>query len=187
MIRSYLAPGLWLLWLLYLLATTSRGKPSVRSGGGSNVAQVMTLVVAGALLLLPPDLFPGFGVRFLPEHAGLFWTGIGLTALGLFFTAWSRHCMGTNWSGATVIKQDHELVRTGPYALVRHPVYTGLLTAFMGSALVLGQWRGLAAVALAMLAFWRKGTQEERILLQEFGAAYEAYRRRVRAVIPFLL
>ncbi|WP_233489525.1 methyltransferase family protein [Solidesulfovibrio fructosivorans] len=147
----------------------------------------MTLILAGALMALPSDMLPGFGARFAPAGEGLFWIGIGLTALGLLFAAWARHCLGANWSGVVSIQSGHELVRTGPYALVRHPIYTGLLTAFAGSALTLGQWRGVAAVALAILALWRKLALEERWLIEEFGEPYKAYRRRVRAVIPFLL
>lgn len=187
-IQSYLAPGLWLLWLLYWRATSKGVKPAVRRDSvGSHLVQVLALVIAGLLMLAPSTLFPGFGARFAPPWAGLYWVGVGLIALGLLFAVWARRCLGANWSSAVSIKEGHELVSTGAYALARHPIYTGLLTAFVGSALVLGEWRGVAAVAIVVPALWRKLAIEERWLLQEFGPAYEAYRRRVRAVIPFLL
>ncbi len=188
MVRNYVVPGLWLLWAAYWKATASRVKPSARRAGGFGYcAQVAALAVAGALLLAPSDLFTGFGARFFPAGDGLFWTGTGLTAVGLLFAAWARRQLGTNWSGPVTIKRGHELVTTGPYALARHPIYSGLLVAFAGSALSLGEWRGLAAVVIAGIALWSKLTKEERWLLEEFGPAYEAYRDRVRALIPYFL
>lgn len=80
--------------------------------------------------------------------------------------------------------ENHELMTGGPYAVVRHPIYTGLLAAICGSALAVGEWHALAALAPAVFAFWRKLTIEERWMLREFGALYEAYRQHVPALIP---
>jgi protein-S-isoprenylcysteine O-methyltransferase Ste14 len=95
--------------------------------------------------------------------------------------------IGTNWSGTVTIKQGHELVTTGPYALVRHPIYTGLLLALAGSALARGEWRGALAVLIALLALWRKLRLEEHWMREQFGEAYRAYSRRVAALVPFIL
>ena len=84
------------------------------------------------------------------------------------------------------IKVDHELVTSGPYRMVRHPIYTGLLLAFLGTAIARGEWRGLLAVALALWAFWRKSRVEERLMREQFGGAYEEYSQRVAALIPFV-
>ena len=85
------------------------------------------------------------------------------------------------------IKQDHELILSGPYSYVRHPIYTGLLLGFVGSAIARAEWRGVLAVAIAFGALWRKLNIEERWLSQEFGETYADYRRRVAALIPYLL
>jgi protein-S-isoprenylcysteine O-methyltransferase Ste14 len=95
--------------------------------------------------------------------------------------------LGRNWSGAVTIKDGHELVTSGPYALVRHPIYTGLLLAFLGSAVALGDWRGALAFALAAGALWRKLRLEERWMREQFGDAYQAYSQRVAALVPFVL
>ena len=95
--------------------------------------------------------------------------------------------LGRNWSGVVTVKQDHELIRSGPYRYVRHPIYTGLLIAFAGSAIARGEWRGILALAIVFAALWRKLRLEERWMIETFGDAYLRYRAEVRALIPFVL
>ena len=121
-----------------------------------------------------------------PSDTG-FWIGAAVTAAGLLFAVWARRHIGRNWSGQVTIKSDHELVTTGPYGMVRHPIYTGLLLAFAGTALAVGEVRGLLALAIACAALWRKLKLEERYMREQFGEAYVEYTRRVAAIIPFLL
>jgi protein-S-isoprenylcysteine O-methyltransferase Ste14 len=109
-----------------------------------------------------------------------------MTAAGLLFSVWARRCLGTNWSGAVTIKERHELVTSGPYGLVRHPIYTGVLLAILGSAIAVGEWQAVLAMVLASFALWRKLRLEERWMLNRFGEAYRAYCRKVPALIPFL-
>jgi protein-S-isoprenylcysteine O-methyltransferase Ste14 len=85
------------------------------------------------------------------------------------------------------VKQDHELIVNGPYALVRHPIYTGLLLAFAGTGLARGEWRGVLAVVIVFLALWRKLRLEERWMQEQFGEQYRAYKHRVAALVPFVL
>jgi protein-S-isoprenylcysteine O-methyltransferase Ste14 len=85
------------------------------------------------------------------------------------------------------IKQDHQLIVSGPYALVRHPIYTGILAGFIGMAIAIGQVRGVIAFVLVFLVLWYKLRMEERWMRDQFGAHYEAYSRRVAALVPFVL
>jgi protein-S-isoprenylcysteine O-methyltransferase Ste14 len=85
------------------------------------------------------------------------------------------------------LKQDHELIVRGPYSIVRHPIYTGLLLAFLGSALAIGQWRALLATAIVAISFWRKLRLEERWMRELFGDRYVNYMRRVKALVPWVL
>lgn len=85
------------------------------------------------------------------------------------------------------IKEDHQLITSGPYALVRHPIYTGLLLALVGSAMAMGEWRAVLAFSLAWLALWRKLRLEEHLMHRQFGETYQAYCQRVPALIPFVL
>ena len=85
------------------------------------------------------------------------------------------------------VKQGHELIRSGPYALVRHPIYTGMLLALIGSALMVGNWRALIGLALIIASFVRKLKIEERFMAQEFGEAYARYRAQVAMLVPFVV
>jgi len=95
--------------------------------------------------------------------------------------------LGRNWSGLVTIKQDHELIQRGPYQLVRHPIYTGMLVGMLGTAFIYGIARCFVGVLAVGLAFWLTMQIEERFMLQQFGAQYADYRQHVRALIPFVL
>ena len=105
---------------------------------------------------------------------------------GLAFSIWARRVLGRNWSAIVTLKEGHELVTRGPYALVRHPIYTGLLLGFLGSAIARGRWSGLLATALFFLSALRKYRLEERWMWERFGDDYDAYRSRVKAIVPYL-
>lgn len=85
------------------------------------------------------------------------------------------------------IKKDHELVRTGPYAAVRHPLYAGVLSAMLGTAIFFGEVRGFIAFSLTFVGWWLKSRSEERFMVQQFGDRYRQYQRQVKALIPNLL
>jgi protein-S-isoprenylcysteine O-methyltransferase Ste14 len=125
--------------------------------------------------------------RVLPYARSVFWTGVAVIAAGLLFTVWARVHLGRNWSGTIAIKESHDLITTGPYSLVRHPIYSGLLLGFLGSAIARAEWRGVLAVAIVTSALWRKLRIEESWLAREFGEAYATYRHRVATLVPFVL
>jgi protein-S-isoprenylcysteine O-methyltransferase Ste14 len=104
--------------------------------------------------------------------------------LGTAIAIWARYCLGEYWSARVTLKEDHKLIRTGPYAYVRHPIYTGMLLGMIGAALVVGEWRGLVAVLLALGAHSRKAAREEALLTTEFGSEYLDYRRHTGALFP---
>lgn len=114
------------------------------------------------------------------------WNWVGADHRGLLFTVWARRHIGRNWSITVTVKEGHELIISGPYALVRHPIYTGLLLAFVGSALARAEWRGILAIALVFWSLWRKLHIEERWMSEAFGEAYQNYCRQVPALLPSL-
>jgi protein-S-isoprenylcysteine O-methyltransferase Ste14 len=129
--------------------------------------------------------FPWFG-RFLPATYWVIAAGSTVTIFGLCVAIWARRHLGRNWSGEITIKVKHELIRTGPYALVRHPIYTGILIMYAGTAIVTGTWMALVGVAMAALAYVRKIRLEEANMRVAFGPAYEDYCKDSRALVPWV-
>ena len=125
--------------------------------------------------------------RFAPESLGLVQLGAALTIVGVAFAVWARLRLAGNWSSDVTLKRDHELIVDGPYRWVRHPIYTGVLLALVGTGLAIGEWRAPVAVVLAGVAWWRKLTIEEIVMRRQFGDAYIRYAERTRALIPFVL
>jgi protein-S-isoprenylcysteine O-methyltransferase Ste14 len=187
-IGPFLFPVLWLMWALYWRIQSRSVKTNVWAESvRSRLMHVVPMVVAVLLLILPALPVLGLDQRFLPWSLAIFWVGFLLAAAGLLFTVWARRHLATNWSGDVTLKADHELIMSGPYALVRHPIYSGLLLGFVGSAVALGEWRGIVAVVLVGMAQWRKLRMEERGMRQLFGERYLSYERRVSALIPFVV
>jgi protein-S-isoprenylcysteine O-methyltransferase Ste14 len=135
---------------------------------------------------MPPGWLPGvLAVRFASPGLALALLGIAILAGGLGFAGWARRHLGRNWSGWVTVKDDHTLICTGPYRLVRHPIYSGLLLAFAGNALAIGEWRGVLAVAFGFLAFVLKLRIEEARMRETFPE-YDRYTQQVAALIPGL-
>jgi protein-S-isoprenylcysteine O-methyltransferase Ste14 len=187
-VYRYAFSAMWLSWVVYWWVASRDVKSTVqRESLPSRLSHIVPLAIAVLLYSSQRVRIPLLGERFLPLTEWSLWIGAFLTAGGLLFTVWARLHLGGNWSGSITIKKGHELVTSGPYALVRHPIYTGLLLALLGSTLALGDWRAVLAFALAAGALWRKLRVEERWMRQQFGDAYQAYSQRVPALMPFVL
>jgi len=126
------------------------------------------------------------GARFVPANDAAAWVGVALTAAGVGIAFWARWHLGANWSGVVTLKEGHELIRSGPYRNIRHPIYTGILVAFLGTAVALGEVRGLLAVTIAWLSFYTKARREESFLTQEFGDRFTEHRRHAGMFLPRL-
>jgi protein-S-isoprenylcysteine O-methyltransferase Ste14 len=182
-------PALWAAWLILWLVLAPFAKPA-----RWREPVWVQLVDRGPLFLCALLLLPGTRhwwptpllSRFWPRGQVLPSLGTALVAAGLAFAVWARFHLGRNWSGRVAVKQNHALVASGPYAIVRHPIYLGLLGALLGTALAVGEWRALLAVAVAFTGFLRRIAAEERRMRETF-AEYEAYRRITPALFPRLL
>jgi protein-S-isoprenylcysteine O-methyltransferase len=153
----------------------------------SRAAHLAIMATACALLFNHRARLGPLGARLLPARDWIAWLGFGLTVAGCAFAVWARFWLGSNWSGTVTVKEKHELVRRGPYAIVRHPIYTGLLVGVLGTAVVVGEVRGLLALVLAFVGWFTKTETEERFLLEEFAGDYVRYRSKVKRLIPFIL
>ena len=175
----------WIAWLVsWIGAAVWASRPQARLLSGETLIYRLA-ILAGAVLL-----FPGTARRLQLRqiwHVGLGGAYVlaGITAVGLLFTWWARIHLGRLWSGSITRKQDHRVVDTGPYAWVRHPIYTGLILALFATAIAQATVSALAGAALISFGFWLKARMEERFLSAELGPdAYAAYRRRVPMLIP---
>lgn len=176
--------GLFILWIV----SGAFAKASVRrESPGSRLPHLAIMVVAFLLLFDRPIYMGPLSQRFIADTTATQGIGLAMTIAGAAFAIWARLSIGSNWSGNVTIKQDHELKRDGPYAIVRHPIYSGLLLAMLGTAIAIGEWRGLAGLALALIGWRMKSLVEERFMREQFGEQYIAYQRDVKALIPFVL
>jgi protein-S-isoprenylcysteine O-methyltransferase Ste14 len=176
--------ALGLLWLAGYAFT----KPTFRAQPLGSRLFYIALAFLGFVFLGAPWFRRGWlAMRFVPDGPSLGVAGFLLTLAGALFAAWARVTLGANWSGRPGVKVGHELVIKGPYALARHPIYTGLLLAAAGTALAIGEWHSVFGVVLIALALAAKMAHEERLMMQTFPDAYPSYRKRVKALIPGVL
>jgi protein-S-isoprenylcysteine O-methyltransferase Ste14 len=177
---------LWIPFVAYwLIAARQTRETRERATRASDPVRGALHFAGAVLIFLSPALGP-LDDRFVPALVEVAIAGWVLTVLGMSFAIWARVSLGRNWSGHVVLKHGQELISTGAYAMVRHPIYTGLLVALAGTALYGGEWRGLLGLACFSLAFWLKSRSEEELLEREFGDGYRAYRARTPMLIPRL-
>lgn len=185
--------GLKLCWFAvigYWLWSARNVKRPQRTESRAKRFLAYWLPLAVAVLLLGPGEWFGHSLlreKFVPHTTLVYSIGLLLCIAGAALAIASRHLLGRNWSGTVQLKQDHELIEAGPYRYVRHPIYSGLLLMFLGNAVMVGDWRGLLAVAIVAVSFWFKLRQEERWLVAHFGPVYEDYCKRTHALVPGLL
>lgn len=173
---------LFLVWVAgYATSKRSSDVPSP----GRQVAATVLLIVCFVLLFTPH--LPGLGGPVTPPAPGFGWTGAVLTLAGIAVAIWARLTLGPDWSGLVMsVKERHRLVQNGPYAIVRHPIYTGLLLAIIGTALTFGTLASYLAIVAGFAGFIIRIDIEETLMRELFGDAHEAYRQRTKTLIPFV-
>jgi protein-S-isoprenylcysteine O-methyltransferase Ste14 len=176
---------IWIAWLLSWIVAALWANRTEKRAMNAAIVVHRVAVLAGAALMTP------WAARRLHMwalwHVGYAgaWVLVLLTLAGLLFTWWARIHLGRLWSGSITRKEGHRVIDTGPYALVRHPIYTGLIFALFASAIAQATISGLAGATLIAFGLWLKARVEERFLTAELGAdAYGAYRRRVPMLVP---
>ena len=183
----YLIEGPWIVFVVYWVITALKTRATVRQESMASRYGVLALEIAGFLLLfnqragvgvLALHIFPRTRVGAIAGTVAT-WAGIGLAL-------WARAHLGQYWSARITLKEDHQLIRTGPYARLRHPIYTGLDLAAIGSAVVIDHWRCVLGVTLIMLGYAIKARREERLLAGQFGGSFEEHRKRTGFLLPRL-
>lgn len=174
------AVGWGAFWLYWLVAALSMRRARLAWPRG---LRIRALILVAAIVLARFGAFRGHGVNTDPWLAGL---GLAFFAMGLGFAIWARIHIGRNWGTPMMEKSEPELVVSGPYRLVRHPIYSGILVAGIGTALALSWW-WLTAVVLAGVYFLYSARVEERYLTDEFPDTYPTYKRSTKMLLPFIL
>ena len=178
--------ALWLVWLVCWIASARRVKAARWVEPiFSRLLHLVPLAIAAILLAVRRPLPAVLTQRFLPPSLAAAVAGAILVALGLGLALWARWHLGANWSAVVTLKENHTLIRSGPYRVLRHPIYAGLILAFAGTALAIGEWRGLLALAVAVPPLLRKVRVEEKNLAAAFPD-YERYRGETFALIPWI-
>jgi len=189
LLYRYVIPFLWLACFVYWVLSAARVKTTAREESiASRAAHLVPMTVAIILLFAPRSLPWGvLGERMFPDGPVTHWIGAAVVAAGLAFAIWARVHLGKNWSGTVTLKSDHELIRSGPYRFVRHPIYSGGLLAMAGTVVARGELRGLLGVLIMFATMWWKLRREERWMGEAFGGEYAKYRSEVYALIPFVI
>jgi protein-S-isoprenylcysteine O-methyltransferase Ste14 len=173
------------LWISFIAYWNAAAKNAAPTKSAESVASRQTHVrmMNGAFLLL---IIPVLRGRFLPDALVVVVVGLAIQIAAGALGLWARRHLGRNWSGAITIAQDHQLVRTGPYRVLRHPIYTAMIGMFLGSAIAIGEWHALLGAVLIVIAYARKIPLEEASLRGVFGPAYDDYRKSSWGLIPGL-
>jgi len=179
--------GAWcVLWVLWALRTK---RAQVRLNLSEALTYMVPTALGAYLCLARSGALSRVGLwrATIPAIPWLMWLGAAMTLAGLLFAIWARLYLGKNWSGLVTVKQEHELIRTGPYRVVRHPIYTGILFALIGTSLCRRNVWGFLGFALVWLGLWLKSRLEERFMVETFGPQYDEYRQTTGALLPRLL
>jgi protein-S-isoprenylcysteine O-methyltransferase Ste14 len=180
------AAVLWLFWAAFaatwVVAALFTKRTVERSASFFGLVGALMLVALFAL-----RRFHIADVELWPYSQPLGLIADVIAGLGLFMALWARFTLGRNWSGQVTFKEDHELITSGPYALARHPIYTGMILMLLGTAVLVGHSGAFMLGGAIAISLWLKSWTEEQLMIKHFGDAYRDYRRRVRALIPFVL
>lgn len=178
------ATWLWVVWVFYWVVSSQFVlKQKKREGLARIQHTIPTLIgVVCVFHVLSEKAWLGYFCEALP----LRWLGVAIVLAGHCFSMWARVHLGKYWSGTVALKEGHRLITTGPYGLVRHPIYTGLLSAVFGTALAAGTWEALLGFCVMVPAYIVKWRREERVMTGEFGQEYLDYMKKTKAIVPFI-
>jgi protein-S-isoprenylcysteine O-methyltransferase len=173
-----------IVWLLAAIFT----KRTVYRESGAQRLRYMIPILIGCYLLFRGYRLPyPFYLHIIPQTNAILVAAAILCICGLGFCFWARVVLGGNWSGTVTLKENHELILRGPYRLVRHPIYTGLLAMVIATVIQQGHIAGMIGLVLVFVSLWIKLSDEEELMRKQFPDQYAAYRRRVKRIIPFIL
>jgi protein-S-isoprenylcysteine O-methyltransferase Ste14 len=177
----------WIIFIGYWGCNALRVKPAAEKQSWLSLAAFKGPQILGGMLLWCQGLYDPLRLALTP-HTDLARAGGAVVCVfGLFVAVWSRRTLAGNWSSNVTFRQGHELIKAGPYRFVRHPIYTGILLMCFGQAIANGRLQAWLGFLILCIGFWIKLQQEESLLLRHFPGDYSDYRKRVKALVPFLI
>lgn len=181
----HLASLAWIVFLGYWAVSALKLKSvKRREPTAERIVYIAFMVIMYSLIFNDRLNLGWLGKRFVAVSAPIGAIGVAITVVGVAFAIWARWHLGENWSATVTVKEGHELIRSGPYRRIRHPIYTGMLVALAGTALALGEYRGLVSLALAVACLYAKARKEERYLVQEFGEGFREHLQHTGMFLP---
>jgi protein-S-isoprenylcysteine O-methyltransferase Ste14 len=175
----------WIVFVLYWIVSAIRTRDTLQTESSASRYAILLIEIAGFVLLFRHSAGVGFlGERFMHRTLASAIIGSILTWVGIGLAIWARYHLAEYWSARITIKQDHQLIRTGPYARLRHPIYSGIILAAIGSAVVIDQWRCVLGVCLVLIGYCIKARKEETMLTQQFGDAFREHQKQTGFLIP---
>jgi protein-S-isoprenylcysteine O-methyltransferase Ste14 len=175
----------WIVFLLYWIVSAIRTRDTVQTESFASRYAILLIETAGFVLLFRHAAGIGFlGKRFMHRTLASAIVGSILTWIGIGLAIWARYHLAEYWSARITIKEDHQLIRTGPYARLRHPIYSGIILAAIGSAVVIDEWRCVLGVCLVLTGYCIKARKEEAMLTQQFGEAFREHQKHAGFLMP---
>jgi protein-S-isoprenylcysteine O-methyltransferase Ste14 len=178
--------GCWLIFLGYWIVSAFKVKATVERGSFQSTLAYRLPLILGFVLIGRFRWDAHLNLSLTPESEVTRWAGAMVCVAGLIVTIWARATLGTNWSSNVQFKQDHQLVKAGPYRFVRHPIYTGILIMSSAQAIQFGRLHFWLGLLIVFIGLWIKLKQEEAVMLKHFPE-YVEYRKQVKAIVPFLV
>ena len=173
--------------IVYFIISAFGTKRTVERPGGQWWFVVLAFVIGAVIQLLHNRVFPWRTIILLPHTLPMQVMADALTFCGMVVMLWARSVLGSNWSGSVTFKENHELIERGPYTYVRHPIYSGALLMLVGATIFWGTMNIFVVFALCLIGLWYKSRIEEKLLIEHLPAAYAEYKKRTKALIPFVL
>jgi len=175
----------WIVFVVYWIIGALKTRATREKESLASRYAVLSLEIVGYMLIFNGSTGFGFlGNRIIPRTLVVAIPGVICTWAGIGLALWARYHLAEYWSARVTIKEDHQLIRTGPYTHLRHPIYSGLVLATIGSAVVIDEWRCVLGICLVLTGYWVKARKEEVMLSQEFGDVFREHQKHTGFLVP---
>jgi protein-S-isoprenylcysteine O-methyltransferase Ste14 len=185
--KNIISASWGIFFVVWVLAALFTKRTVYHESGGRRLRYIIPIVFGSYLVFRGYRFGPPFNIHLVSQSDAVLDAAAILCLCGLGYCLWARVVLGRNWSGTVTLKEDHELIVRGPYRLVRHPIYTGLLAMLIATWMEQAHIAGMTGLVLIFISLWIKSNYEEEVMRKQFPEQYAAYGERVKRIIPFIL